>query len=61
MHFSLAKDYIPIEFDKIKKDAHETNKWVRERAYDKIINHAHEQYNMPEDTKLSKKKDLLMT
>jgi len=51
----LAKNYASIEFDKINKDARETNKWVRKGAYEKIINHAREQYNIGEHTKLSKK------
>jgi len=55
IQFSFGKKYASIEFDKINKDAREMNKWVRKGTYDKIINHAQAQYNIPEHTKLSKK------
>ena len=42
-----------VEFDKLKKESHEANKQVRKGAYCAIITDAKQQFNLPDDAKLS--------
>jgi len=51
----LAKNYLSVKFDKVKKEANKMNKWVKKGAYGEIMKHAREQYNIPEHTDISKK------
>ena len=55
MQFNLAKNYLSVEFDKVKKEANKTNKRVKKGAYDEIIKCTREQYNLPEHTDINKK------
>ena len=42
-----------VEFDKLKKESHEANKQVRKGAYCAIITDAKQQFNLPDDAKMS--------
>jgi len=50
----MAKNYVALEFDKLKSESHKMKKQVRKGAYDEVLIEAHHKLSLPDDVTISK-------